>query len=515
MSKLRPVKLNCPNCGKEFETSEYDSINVSINPELKDKVLDGSIFDYECPKCHEIFKNDFPFLYHDMSKNRMIFYNRETVNLLETLAELNGMSEKGNGINYDLKTFFRETKITGVRSPESLISEIVAEDAGLDRKAVAIYCALSAVELEDDSNGEMKVNECYLSYSVKGGICIDALIYDTDVVELVELPFDRERCEKIYAEKKKYVDLLSNDFIFDSHMGAKIINLSVSEEKTDSAKKKEISFCIIETSSDRLALGIIPEFNSHKLPRGEEVAIMKDGMIKVGRILNLFTTTEFDCPFDVDDTPYVAWKVMKEVLPLNPEETAINQLNALTSDPLKLRKCMVWVKPDEFMRRFTGKMVPAFSKRGLRRYFIAHVNNSENTDGCNLYNFDDLAGFVLSLGRAFSGGIILTDGKDELIISISKLLDYKTDRIMLDSSAMKELLEKLNEDEKKYLGVSYDAIYKAYTENTNPKKIAEDLRLSDEEVSFALSYGYRLLKYIIWDNYFSDTVSKDTENENC
>ena len=49
MSKQRKITYKCEFCGKPFDTVVYDSVNVDLDPELRDKILNGSLFMHECP----------------------------------------------------------------------------------------------------------------------------------------------------------------------------------------------------------------------------------------------------------------------------------------------------------------------------------------------------------------------------------------------------------------------------------------------------------------------------------
>ena len=53
MSKQRKITYKCEFCGKPFDTTVYDSVNVDLDPELREKILNGSLFMHECPHCHK------------------------------------------------------------------------------------------------------------------------------------------------------------------------------------------------------------------------------------------------------------------------------------------------------------------------------------------------------------------------------------------------------------------------------------------------------------------------------
>ena len=66
MSKRGLITLNCPKCHSNFEKEVWQSINVTIDPNLKKELRDYKFFLYTCPKCGFEFVSYYNFLYHDM-----------------------------------------------------------------------------------------------------------------------------------------------------------------------------------------------------------------------------------------------------------------------------------------------------------------------------------------------------------------------------------------------------------------------------------------------------------------
>lgn len=75
MSKISEKPFTCPYCGYEGEFKMYDSVNVTLDPKLRDKVISGKIFEWICPKCLQKISIRHDLLYHDMDKNFMIYYS--------------------------------------------------------------------------------------------------------------------------------------------------------------------------------------------------------------------------------------------------------------------------------------------------------------------------------------------------------------------------------------------------------------------------------------------------------
>jgi len=97
MSSFTNQKIECPQCGTEGNFTVWQSVNVDLNPDLKSKVLDGSLFEWTCPQCGKTFNVPYTFLYHDMTHNFMVQFPVRTPPVI--MAEYiyireNGVDEK-------------------------------------------------------------------------------------------------------------------------------------------------------------------------------------------------------------------------------------------------------------------------------------------------------------------------------------------------------------------------------------------------------------------------------------
>ena len=73
MSIISEALAPCSKCGQQHKVTVYRSINISENPELKDKVRDGSLFLWECPHCGQVNLAKYETLYHDPAKKLMVW----------------------------------------------------------------------------------------------------------------------------------------------------------------------------------------------------------------------------------------------------------------------------------------------------------------------------------------------------------------------------------------------------------------------------------------------------------
>lgn len=74
MSKMTPYELQCPHCGNTQETIVWQSLNVTLDPELKQKLLAAEINLFKCKKCHKKTFINAPLLYHDMRQRFFVQY---------------------------------------------------------------------------------------------------------------------------------------------------------------------------------------------------------------------------------------------------------------------------------------------------------------------------------------------------------------------------------------------------------------------------------------------------------
>ena len=94
--------VTCNQCNEVMEYDVFDSVNVTLNPILKDKVINDELFVLTCPKCGKMFYLSYPFTYNDMDVLYMIRYiNNENVD--KQKEEFNTFV---NTINSELKSNF-------------------------------------------------------------------------------------------------------------------------------------------------------------------------------------------------------------------------------------------------------------------------------------------------------------------------------------------------------------------------------------------------------------------------
>lgn len=121
MSIISQALAPCSKCGQQQTVTVYRSINISENPELKEKVRDGSLFLWECPHCGQVNLARYETLYHDPASKFMVWLIPED-EISETQMQAITMHTKAMG-GYTLRR---------VNDMGSLMEKVLVSDAGLD-----------------------------------------------------------------------------------------------------------------------------------------------------------------------------------------------------------------------------------------------------------------------------------------------------------------------------------------------------------------------------------------------
>ena len=74
MSMVDSRPMQCPSCGHNQEATYWQTINVTVSPELKQFLMKGTINTFACEKCGEKAFINIPLMYHDMDQKFCVQY---------------------------------------------------------------------------------------------------------------------------------------------------------------------------------------------------------------------------------------------------------------------------------------------------------------------------------------------------------------------------------------------------------------------------------------------------------
>lgn len=73
MSTQTSRMFTCPKCEKDYEVITWDSINVQLDPDLREKLFHNEVFKFECPHCHSVYQIVYPCLYHNPEEKFIVW----------------------------------------------------------------------------------------------------------------------------------------------------------------------------------------------------------------------------------------------------------------------------------------------------------------------------------------------------------------------------------------------------------------------------------------------------------
>lgn len=73
MSLNRTEEITCPRCKGKGQVTVWDSLNVDLNPELRESVFNYKLWEWICQHCGVKVFVPWKTLYHDMAHKFVIF----------------------------------------------------------------------------------------------------------------------------------------------------------------------------------------------------------------------------------------------------------------------------------------------------------------------------------------------------------------------------------------------------------------------------------------------------------
>lgn len=125
---MSTVNVICKSCGRLFTSSACQSINASTQPELKEKILSGELFLWECPECGARQLLKYPLVYVDPVQHLIICLS----DIPMAIEDLGGNTGRLVG------------------EVGELIEKIKIFDAGLDDVAVEMCKFITLQEMQKD-----------------------------------------------------------------------------------------------------------------------------------------------------------------------------------------------------------------------------------------------------------------------------------------------------------------------------------------------------------------------------
>ena len=521
MSKQRKITYKCEFCGKPFDTTVYDSVNVDLDPELREKILNGSLFMHECPHCHKKNAILVPMIYHDMTNKFMVFSG-------DYEYVYSGCESTEN--KYIPKDVADSYRYVGATNYEELTNKIIALENSLDHRIVELVNSFTGIKLNEKISKErgMEVYAVRLNYDDKGALIVVLDLRSGKESGYATLPFNYELYRNVYDD---YAKSLPESFglIFGSKEAYRL--LSADNKNLSDLGKKNVRVAVVQDNYSVQKMAIVPQFCKEKYKKGDMVIVEENGKANREVIVRILDVNEFEIPENDRDMPVVSWKVddgivstcdsddeieNEELLHALKEYKNSGYLNKkfpaeliLTSDVI-LELKTVLKKPIDVENAVGMTLDPddvsvsfGVTKMNGGNYLCVYTSQDKLKRKCGriIYSFNDVAMLVLNCPYEYDG-IIVNPGKENIVLNYNVLLGYKYQRYMTNPVRMTKLLEKLTSEEIDYMNEDcYKIICKVYYENKNVDAISKETKIPKEQVDRMLDYGYEKLIQIVKSAY--------------
>ena len=146
MANIEIKEYRCPACGATLTAELRHSVSTKTDPELRAKVLDGSLFRHKCPECGDERGMLFACLYHDEEHRALIYlipgYDRGDPRQAEVLEGLSQLDCAMAG--YAMRI---------VTTPAQLGEKAAILEAGLDDRVVELCKCAAYMQITDEQPG--------------------------------------------------------------------------------------------------------------------------------------------------------------------------------------------------------------------------------------------------------------------------------------------------------------------------------------------------------------------------
>ena len=134
MSAPTTDQFTCPQCGENGPLTVWNSVNVDLDPSVRDKVEDLSLFEWTCPNCGKVCLVLHPMLYHDMTNQFMVWFAPD--------GEVQNGAEFSQLDCYTLRT---------TRTPNEFREKINVLERHLDDRAIELTKLILVMQLTRDN----------------------------------------------------------------------------------------------------------------------------------------------------------------------------------------------------------------------------------------------------------------------------------------------------------------------------------------------------------------------------
>lgn len=207
-------EIRCLHCRRHFNIREYQKVELPRQQELIPYILDGSIFEFECPHCREeytVLKNQEEFIIDNQEKKYRIYYSDNEydsgVKLMQVSHGLGITSEEEKDFVLEVRALDEDGyRIRFEANYSAAVEKMVIFEAGLNDVAVELLKAFMELQYEFDKDFDRLVfidDQDRAFVGVQDDRPVFAVEFDEEEYEAILEEF-AEECASIQYEVDTY-----------------------------------------------------------------------------------------------------------------------------------------------------------------------------------------------------------------------------------------------------------------------------------------------------------------------
>ena len=207
MSMMNTVSLDCPSCGEQFETSQWQSLNSELNPNEKEQLINGTLFKITCPYCAKAYNFLYPILYHDMKNKAMIQLVLDEKNAEEFKSSLQSAEVLKE---HDL-ILPDDYRYRCVSNHIELREKAMLFNCGLDDRVIE-FLKLIYLAIVKEKKTDVDVSDILFYHDTE-----HKLIIFSEGKPVFDIKIDMEKYNEIAKDKRAELEEKSKDCFFINH----------------------------------------------------------------------------------------------------------------------------------------------------------------------------------------------------------------------------------------------------------------------------------------------------------
>ena len=207
-------EIRCLHCRRHFNIREYQKVELPRQQELIPYILDGSIFEFECPHCREeytVLKDQEEFIIDNQEKKYRIYYSDNEydsgVKLMQVSHGLGITSEEEKNFVLEVRALDEDGyRIRFEANYSFAVEKMVIFEAGLNDVAVELLKSFMELQYEFDKDFDRLVfidDQDRAFVGVQDDRPVFAVEFDEEEYEAILEEF-AEECASIQYEVDTY-----------------------------------------------------------------------------------------------------------------------------------------------------------------------------------------------------------------------------------------------------------------------------------------------------------------------